>query len=515
MTEMIQTLPRDARALIFREGISVDCDGALTYLSDRATARRFLVHSSERDALFLLRAGTTRDALGAALARIAPGVPAEDYIALYDDLLLLAPAPQDLSATLRARMDEARHAALRDAVDRAVRETLFYKRRIGDAARVLVEGPILERFAAEVPRLTRSDWRAAFPTQFLPAGETLAMRLSQEGVRLFRTSGTTGDQLITLHNTGYLDRIFKSTYLHENIFERRHAIFGPLHCMSLSCGTAIPPFSERYDGFALTVALADPMRCSPAEAARIAEDLAIAQPEVLVADPHYLASFLLALERQDPMPSSLSRVYLGYNFVQRTTRAWLAARLDTKPHDIFGMTECGFQIMRSCSYGGVHLNEQYFHFEFEPWNAEVDRLIVTAIGDIELPLLRFESTDLFLHNAHSFCACGSPLRLAGDFAGRVRDAFHLGGRSVTLGSFDRALGAISGMVFYQLDLAQGVLLRYRGTADPARVTERLAEALAALGVSAEPVAAEAVRGFHWSASGKFEAVVGRHGSGTA
>jgi phenylacetate-CoA ligase len=143
-----------------------------------------------------------------------------------------------------------------------------------------------------------------------------------------------------------------------------------------------------------------------------------------------------------------------------------------------------------------------------------DKILVTAIANPTLPLIRYEITDQMTILTEP-CPCGLAHRRVGDVEGRLDDAFtYAGGVTVHPHVFRSALLGQTGVVEYQVrQTARGADILAIGSLDDPPATERALEAtLASLGVATPAVSLRGVDTLERQAIGKLRRFVPLEGA---
>jgi putative adenylate-forming enzyme len=146
------------------------------------------------------------------------------------------------------------------------------------------------------------------------------------------------------------------------------------------------------------------------EVARFAPTAIVAPPKVLV-----------ELARAD-LPLAPRKLFSAAEVLDPLDRGVIEARFGVTLGQIYMATEGLFAV--SCEQGGLHLCEDYVAFEWERTDGDLVAPIVTDFTRTTQVMARYRMNDL-LRLDHRSCACGSPLQLVAEVAGRLDDIFHL------------------------------------------------------------------------------------------
>lgn len=451
-------------SLKLRKGVDLHTEEGRARLIDHETGRRFDIAAREVPLVRALVEGIEPARLDSLRSEARLDISLSEYVRIYESLRLLddGAAPREVRRRLRSDWDAESLARLQSVVAYARSTIPFYR----DAYAELPEGaPRSLSELQELPLLTRDVYRRNFPDRLLPSGTSWLEIANDPNFRIKLSAGTTAaERMQVVQRVEYLMRVYSSSYHRDNLFDERHAIFGPLRCMEMDCYTEIPSFEQRYLGDVLLMATLDAMAIGEDGAARLLGELTTTGITNVVANPFYLALATVLARRvsADALPR-IKTLHLGYDYVQATTRAFLEASYGCPARDIFGMTEGGYQLMRSCPEGRVHLNEEFFLFELEPVagfeRSPTHRLVFTTLANDFSPMIRYVTSDLFSWDAERSleCTCNSPLRHIEHFDGREKDILRVGNEAVTFGALDRAVGAIEGIAMYRLVVGHGRL----------------------------------------------------------
>jgi phenylacetate-CoA ligase len=130
-------------------------------------------------------------------------------------------------------------------------------------------------------------------------------------------------------------------------------------------------------------------------------------------------------------------------------RAIIEETFKCKVYDHYGSREI-FGIAAECGHGSMHVNSDIVHVEFEPLKGgELHRMIVTALDNYAMPLIRYEIGDNG-EPSNRGCTCGLPFPIMELKVGRVTDNFVTPDRRVVHGEFfTHLMYGITGVAGFQ------------------------------------------------------------------
>lgn len=404
--------------------------------------------------------------------------------------------------------------ASEEALERALFHTRAYLPwQTSDPGR---SAPMAERYAA-LPQTDKSFIRAAFPDGLVPDGRDLNLGLRSGEVEWVSTSGTTDEKVTNLWNQAWWDFSERESWKLNAITaavctgEQREAILTSARNVGFLSDERELAFEERRLGrFLFLNERSSPGLWTPKSIQRFCSELERFRPQVLEANPSYLARFsqeVARLGRPVAEPEVIVFTYenpslLHLRQIRRVFRAPFASS--------YGSTEAGYVFME-CERGTHHLNAASCRVDFVPVpgsEAGVGTLRVTPFGNEWVSLLRFDPGDIVRQDAHASCPCGrNGPALVKSIEGRVKSLTRsVEGRPVTQGELDRLLAAEASLVTYQL-IQEGVdryTLKAVLEADEGNgAPDRLQDALIGLYGKDAGVRVEVCQDLEPEASGKF------------
>lgn len=323
--------------------------------------------------------------------------------------------------------------------------------------------PIEKRYEA-LPHLTKRDIRAHMPKGFIPRDRDFRAGVEAGEVELVTTSGTTEDRSSIVWYQPWWDASEKAaSFLYTGLDQvitgqQREAVLTTPLCAGTVCHIGDLSMADRTLGRLLFLnQQADPCRWLPRDMDRMIRELAQFQPDLLEADPAYLAILCrYALEQGRPLfqPQFIT---LTYEFPSRLHYRQMRRAFPRTPIlSSYGSTETG-HILTECEHGRFHQNTGFCHLDFQPLKAShgdplAGRILVTTLGNPWVSLLRFDVGDLVRLEPEA-CPCGRSGGLTvSRILGRVRDlTFTTAGRAVSVEELDRTVGETDTLVTYQAE----------------------------------------------------------------
>ncbi len=399
------------------------------------------------------------------------------------------------------------------ALDLALDAAPFYAaRRVSDSGQ---DASVTRRYSL-LPALTKADIRGHFPHGFVPAGVNVDEELASGRVSYVSTSGSTADQVTLFWSQAWWDQSERASWA-LNVHLRRVAdgahreavLASPLCVGPYQPGEALPMSSRTLGRLLFLNQSVNPGCWSPTEMCQMLDELALFRPDVLEADPFYLAALAAFAQDHARTVYQPAVITLTYSFPAgvflRVIRQVFQAPLVSS----YGSTETGYVFME-CEQGRLHQNTDSCHVDFvpletRPSGAVLGRLLVTPFGHPVQCFVRFDIGDLAEQAPAQPCPCGRRGGLTLErIAGRASDmTMTRGGRRMTVADVDELLVEIPEVRGFQVDQSAAGELHVRLTLGPLagsgtvrRAEQRLERAYG------YPVRAEAVTALMTEPSGK-------------
>jgi len=217
----------------------------------------------------------------------------------------------------------------------------------------------------------------------------------------------------------------------------------------------------------------DPTSWDERNIRRMAEELGLFQPEVIEADPAYLAILARACRMAGRALHQPKCIVLTYEFPSRLHYRQIHRAFPGVPViSSYGSTETG-HVFTQCEAGIFHQNMATCHVDIQPLRANhgeltVGRILVTTLDNPWSMLLRFDVGDLARIRQDPPCPCGRTDGFTLDaIEGRSRDVtFDTAGHEVTIKRLDDALDAADGLVSYRVEQTDPLRYAMRYAAEP-------------------------------------------------
>jgi phenylacetate-CoA ligase len=320
-----------------------------------------------------------------------------------------------------------------------------------------------ERMAA-LPILTKKDIRANVPNGFIVDKYKCREGFASGEIEMESTSGTSEERVSVVWYQNWwnysereaarlnpvLNDIFKSPH--------REAILTSPACSGNLCHVGESSMDERMIGNLLFLNQAlDPTAWDDSNIRRMAEEIESFQPDILEADPAYLAIFSRSNLTAGYELYKPKCIVLTYEFPSRVHYRQIHRAFPGIPVvSSYGSTETG-HVFTQCEVGTFHQNTATCYVDIQPLRKEfgntgVGRILVSSLGNPWFVLLRYDIGDMVLSRDGINCPCGRSEGLTIDgIEGRVRDiTFDTKGHVVTLKRLDDALEPVETLSGYKV-----------------------------------------------------------------
>jgi phenylacetate-CoA ligase len=405
-------------------------------------------------------------------------------------------------------------AASEEALERALRETRAYAPWRGQDRGHEVS--LDERYAS-LPSTDKAFIRDAHPDGLVPRGKDLGVGIRSGEVEWVTTSGTTDERVTNLWNQRWWDFSERASWALNAVASRictgdhREAILASARNVGFLSDDRPLAFEERRLGrFLFLNEASTPEKWPESTIARIVAELARFEPQVLEANPSYLARFARAaarLGREVFQPELIVFTYENTSAIHlRQIREVLRAPFASS----YGTTEAGYVLMQ-CERGAHHINQEACRVDFVPLEGSQEGLGTIRVTPFEnewTALLRFDPGDIVRLRGEDPCPCGRDGAFTVEaMEGRMKSLTAASdGRPVTQGELDRALACEGALVAYQLvqeGRARFTLKAVLGGGGRRGAVDRLREILAGLYGTSSEIRVEVFKDISPEVSGKF------------
>ena len=322
----------------------------------------------------------------------------------------------------------------------------------------------LEDRMSELPVLTKRDLRANVPNGFVHEKYKCKDGFASGEIEMESTSGTAEDRVTVVWCQKWWDKSEQAaarlnTAL-NTIFQNPHreAVLTTPLCSGNICHVSEATIGERTIGNLLFLnQTLDPTAWDNRNIRRMTEELNIFQPDIIEADPAYLAilsraCLIAGYPLYQPKCIVLTYEFPSHMHYRQIHRAFPGIPVVSS----YGSTETG-HVFTQCETGSFHQNVVTCHVDIQHFNEEfgnpgVGRILISTLGNPWFVLLRYDVGDLASVSSIDRCPCGRSegLRIDG-IEGRFRDiTFDTKGRIVTVKHLDDALESIEALLQYKV-----------------------------------------------------------------
>ncbi len=316
-------------------------------------------------------------------------------------------------------LHELRLGRLRRVLEHAAAHVPFYRQRFGEAG---FSGTTVKDFTdlRRIPILTKADIQSNREQMFSDAFDR--NRLIEN-----RTGGSTGSPLVFYHERERWEERQAATFRHNGwagfrIGDKMALIWG--HQTDLS---ALQSLRARMRNALIDRQLiCDSSSFDEQKLQAFAKAFQRFRPRVILAYANSLAhvvDFMKAQKIALPPPKS---IITSAEVLTTETRALIENYFGTKVFDRYGSRETSVIASECTAHDGLHIGAEYLHLEFVANDRDVSagesgEIIVTVLGNLAFPLIRYQIGDMGSPATPSDCPCGVTLPKMQMVAGRVTD----------------------------------------------------------------------------------------------
>jgi phenylacetate-CoA ligase len=322
---------------------------------------------------------------------------------------------------------------------------------------------LADRMSA-LPVLTKRDLRANVPNGFIHEKYKCQEGFASGEIEMESTSGTAEERVSVVWYQKWWDKSEQAaarlnTTL-KAVFQSNHreAVLTTPLCSGNICHIGEATMEERTIGNLLFLnQTLDPTAWDNRSIHRMTEELKYFQPDIIEADPAYLAilsrmSLIAGYPLYQPKCIVLTYEFPSHTHYRQIHRAFPGIPVISS----YGSTETG-HVFTQCEAGNFHQNIATCHVDIQPFREEfgnpgAGRILVSTVGNPWFVLLRYDVGDLASVNSIAKCPCGRSegLRVDG-IEGRLRDiTFDTKGRIVTVKHLDDALKPAEALLGYKV-----------------------------------------------------------------
>ena len=322
-------------------------------------------------------------------------------------------------------------------------------------------GDVFERFSS-LPILDKAMMRAFGPEGFVPAGRDLKAAIEKGEIEIVNTSGSTGDRVSNVWCQTWWNASEESSWkLNKHAAgvctgKHREAILSSPLCVGFPCEDAYLSTERRSLGrFLFLNERVDPSKWADSHMRRMVSELNEFKPEVIEANPSYLAHLCNFMLKEGLKAHKPSLIVFTYENPSMLHRRRIDNVFGAPMASSYGSTEAGYVFMQ-CECGQFHQNVEHCHVDFIPFAEEqggpdVGSIIVSTFDNPWRNLLRFDIGDV-VKIAKDPCPCGrnDGLTLKSIEGRAVNLTKTRRGHLVTQAELDRNMSHVVGLAEYQL-----------------------------------------------------------------
>jgi phenylacetate-CoA ligase len=319
---------------------------------------------------------------------------------------------------------------LRRIINQAYNNVPFYHRRLHSKGITPVQIHGVDDLKS-IPTLTRQEIKDNF------TNDIIYQNMNSHRFLTKSTSGTTGPPLKVLWNvkccnTAMALRLRRCNWVGVGFTDKvAHVIYaGPTEEPSSNIrpitvtkliNVAFGPFDTQWPSFrtktlGIKIAIGD-----------VTKGILKFKPKFIFSRPSYLRrlGYLLRDKRLN-----IQGIICVGETLSKSCRKELKDLFQTEVYDTYGALELGSLASECVKQSGMHLNSDYFIFEFlrngEPVSAgESGEVVVTSLYNDMMPLIRYKIGDIAVPDDWDSCECGLTLPRLREIHGRLSDGMIL------------------------------------------------------------------------------------------
>jgi len=321
-----------------------------------------------------------------------------------------------------------------------------------------------ERYAA-MPVLTKKEIREHFPEGFVPPERDIDKGLASGEIQFVQTSGSSDAFRVTnIWNQQWWDASEAASW-ELNAHASRlatgnhpEAILVNARNVGIISDEVDLPFEKRRLGrFLYLNEKTDPAAWTPQLMDRMIQELGIFQPDLLEANPSFLAKLCRYITENRKKVFQPGLIVFTYEFPSRLHYRQAARVFRCPAISSYGSTETGYVLMQ-CEAGKFHQNTKSCRLDFQPLKPEhggphTGRMLVTTFDNPWYYMLRFDVGDFARIDEEQKCACGrNDGYIISEVEGRWTNiTLATDGRLVTLNQLDKVVSTLQDIDEYRLE----------------------------------------------------------------
>jgi len=372
-----------------------------------------------------------------------------------------------------------------------------------------------ERYAA-LPVLTKKDLREHSPQGMVPNRLSVDEGLRRREIELVKTSGTTEESVTNIWNQTWWNASEAASWklnAHTAFLDgtQQEAQLASALSVGFLSEDDLPATARVLDRFLFLNEKATPKEWHERHYARMVQELKDYRPDLLEANPSYLARLAWWVSAKGLRLHQPRVVIFTYELPSAMQLESIRNVFRVPLVSSYGSTEAGYVFMQ-CEHDTFHQNTDFCRVDFQPLKIEhggpsLGRILVTTFQNPWTSLIRFDVGDLVRLDERPLCPCGRTegFRLSA-VEGRLENAtFTTQGRLVTTKAVDDALAVVPDLREYQLTQRspREYALRVVVKASASRAIAGARSALQALHGHEANLAIEQVEDIEPSLSGKY------------
>jgi len=327
-----------------------------------------------------------------------------------------------------------------------------------------------ERYAA-LPVITKKEIRENFPQGFVPAEKDVEKGIENGDINFVKTSGSSDAFRVTnIWNQHWWDASEVASWQLNSHAARLatgshpEAILVNARNVGIISDEVDLPFEKRRLGrFLYLNEKTDPNAWTPQLMNRMIEELGIFKPDLLEANPSFLAKLCRYIAENKKRVFQPGLIVFTYEFPSRLHFKQVGKVFKSPAISSYGSTETGYVLMQ-CEAGKLHQNTKSCRLDFQPLKKEhggpyTGRMLVTTFDNPWYYMLRFDVGDFARLDEKQTCACGRhDGYIISEVEGRWTNVtLDTAGHMVTLNQLDRAVSNLKDIDEYRLEQpAEGV-----------------------------------------------------------